>query len=108
MLHLSQAQLIRLWSELEQAYYGDNRYGGDTAEIYAYTVMEHSPIFAHADGFEQRKQEHYHQAAKTLYEVLTLFETMRECQVYINDMRLGEWLCRDTFDHRVHVRIVTE
>ncbi len=105
MLHLSQSQLIRIWSELEQAYYGDNRYGSDTAEIYAYTVMEHSPIFAH-DGFDERKQEYYKQAAQTLYKVLTLFETMRGCRIYVNGLRLGDWLCRDTFEHRVHVRVL--
>lgn len=36
-------QALSIWSELEQAYYGDNAYGGDTAEIYAYRLQPADP-----------------------------------------------------------------
>lgn len=107
-MHLSQSQLIRLWSELEQAYYGDNKYGGDTAEIYAYTVMEYSPTLGQPEGtFEDRKTEHYEEAAETLCEVLALFEKERGCKVRLDGRTRSRWLREcGRFDHRVRVRVL--
>ena len=39
MKNLSPVQACLIWSDLEQAYYGDAAYGGDVAEIYAYKFM---------------------------------------------------------------------
>jgi hypothetical protein len=39
MKSLSIQQELLVWSELTAAYYGENKYGGDTAEIYAYRLM---------------------------------------------------------------------
>jgi hypothetical protein len=106
MIRLSQMQLICLWSELEQAYYGDNKYGGDTAEIYAYTVMPFSPIFMHPDpAFMDRKQEYYQQAAESLVAVVALFAEQRSCWVYIDALTPAEWLKVTVYDHRCKVRV---
>lgn len=108
MNHLSHHQLIRLWSELEQAYYGDNKYGGDTAEIYAYEVMEYSPVLCLAQGaFDNQKADAYECAAQTLCEVLAWFAQARECRVRIDGRSLTAWK-RDhpPFDHRVHIKVV--
>lgn len=107
MIHLSQFQLIRLWSELEQAYYGDNKYGGNTAEIYAYTVMEYSPALCMARGtFESHKQEAYRQAAETLFDVLQLFRDQRDCSILVDGQPFTDWIGDDPiFDHRVHVKV---
>jgi hypothetical protein len=38
MINVSLPSALRIWSELEAAYYGDNKYGGTVAEIYAHTI----------------------------------------------------------------------
>jgi hypothetical protein len=38
MINISLPNALRIWSELEAAYYGDNKYGGTVAEIYAHTI----------------------------------------------------------------------
>ena len=39
LLHLSPLGLLDIWDDLLTARYGDNSFGGDTAEIYAYRCV---------------------------------------------------------------------
>ena len=43
MKNLSMVQALEIWSDLESAYYGENSFGGDTAELYAYRFLPFSP-----------------------------------------------------------------
>lgn len=111
MIHLSQYQLIRLWSELEQAYFGKNGYGGDTAEIYAYTLHEHAPNLMSSPAKKgtflgDLQKECYTNAANTLIQVLTLFEKERRCDIQINGVSIPEWeKLPELFHHRVRVTV---
>lgn len=114
-------ELLALWSELDDALWGKNAYGGDTAELYAYRFNVFSPAIHGAVATEFAKtpsgREMANAAAaertRRLFDLLTLFETQRECSVFLMETRergrrLGEWLLSEPFDHRVHVRVESE
>ncbi len=108
MIHISILQLLRLWSELDDAYYEKNGFGGDTAEIYAYTLLPAHPS-ADSDAPERMrnksKEEDGFQAAKTLLEILNLFAKMRKCVIVVDGRRLGRWFLQEPFDYKVHIMI---
>jgi len=99
---ISVRNALHLWTELDQAYFGVNSFGGTTAEIYAYRVVGRSPSRGH--NAEWDKQEDL-DAASALYEFLMEFKSHRNCKVKVNDLPLGPWLKREEFGHRVHVEI---
>ena len=111
MIHLSPLQLIRLWSQLEQAYYKDNNYRGDTAEIYAFTLLEHHPTIAFNEAKEgtimrEMQDVRYKQAAATLIKVLHLVEEERGCKIRIDGFSVSAWRKKyQGFAHRVHVTV---
>ena len=95
-MDLSARQACLLWSQLEQAYYGDNSYGGNTAELYAYKFGVDRP--------ENSPEVEMEQAGK-LYSLLVLFASQRRCQIWVDGRRLGFWALKRPFVHRVHVRV---
>jgi hypothetical protein len=104
MINISIQQLITLWVELEDAYNGVNGFGSETAEIYAYTLQPRSP------GYDQGSDkvdsiELELDASKSLYEVLVLFKSKRDCDIFIEERKLGKWLLEEKFLHRCHIRI---
>jgi hypothetical protein len=104
MTNISIQQLITLWVELEDAYNGVNGFGSSTAEIYAYTLQPRCP------GYEQGSQSEFCvelelDASKSLYEVLMLFKSKRDCVIFIEDRKLGKWLLKERFQHRLHIRV---
>lgn len=107
--HLSSRQLIVLWSELEQAYYGDNSFGGDTAEIYAFTLMRYNPTYSFgvdSPTFIRAEQERQQEAREALDAVCNLFAEMRGVKISIDGIPAHKW--RHTaaaFDHRVHIKV---
>lgn len=102
---LSPTQLINLWMQLEDAYHGVNSFGGDTAEIYAYTLVASSPIAGTKSSLgQQAARDQAVAAAEALDEVLTHFEAVRQCRIEVDgDEDYGKV---EPFDHRVHVRII--
>lgn len=110
MINLSQKQLVSVWSDLEQAYFKKNRFGGNTAEIYAYRFHGHSPTLAAPcaeSGFLYDLQvEQYRECAKTFVAVLEWFAKERNCKIFIDDLTLSAWKRKNKeFVHRAHVRI---
>ena len=110
MINISIQQLITLWVELEDAYNGVNGFGSDTAEIYAYTVQPHSPGYGYNGGGEdvvatEISRELELNASKSLYEVLMLFKSKRDCIIFIEERKLGKWLLKDHFHHRLYIRV---
>lgn len=103
---LSSTQLIALWVQLEDAYQGENGFGGDTAEIYAYTLLDHSPLVEkgrETSMGREAAEERAQQAAEALEAVLYHFAAVRQCEIEVD----GEELCEvEPFDHRVHVRVI--
>lgn len=113
MHNLSVVQALSVWSELERAYYGDNNWGGDTAELYIYRFMPFEPTVARAkpDVTEQSgfigdmAREAFDRANESLHNLLLHFSKVREADIEINGKELGEWLKTARFQHRVHVKV---
>lgn len=109
---ISILQALDVWSDLEQAYYGDNKYGGDTAEIYAYRLMQHSPAATIFDGeiAERHRSEVALNAASALVELCLLFQRERECEIEIDTVSVPDWWQargrRGKYDHRCHVKVI--
>lgn len=120
MNNLSINQALSIWSDLEQCYYNDNKYGSDTAELYAYRFMPNSPgVEIHyldlpEDNFHyKRSKEAYLEAAKSLYNILVHFAKVRDCKVLVeygsgfkSIEKCEGWLLDEIFCHRIHVKIV--
>ena len=102
MQNLSLMQALSLWSELEQAYYGDNGFGGNTAEIYAYTLLQSIPSQHLNEGNETDAGQ---QAATSLLQVLELFSKLRKCEITIEGCPYHDFLSKPLI-HRCHVRVV--
>jgi hypothetical protein len=109
MENISITQALGVWSELEQAYYGDNGYGGDTAEIYAYRLQSYNPSASLMPqesefGF-QAKQEQAELAGKSLYSLIKKFCELRDCSIEVESAD-PEILLRECLVHRCHVRVL--
>lgn len=110
MLDLTTRQLIDLWCQLEDCYHGRNGYGGDTAEIYSYSLQPYSPA-AHLtspgerNGIAGEAQLKAAQiAGHNLQAVCALFEEKRDCTVITG---MGESIeMGEPFEHRVHITVI--
>lgn len=116
MINISLPDALKLWSELEAAYYGDNKFGGTVAEIYAYTVKPLS-FLAHG-AYESQDLSGLPGAAlraeakengQTLYELLKLFQRTHRCSIEVDGMSPKKALLHPNrlFVHRCHVAIST-
>lgn len=110
MHNISMSQALALWSQLEQAYYNDNSFGGDTAEVYLYAVTPYCPAVAsNAKGggiIGEIVDDHFRKANESLYAILAKFAHDRETTITVNGRELGEWLQTANFQHRVHVQVI--
>lgn len=109
---LSMAQALDVWSDLCDAYHGKG-WGGDTAEIYMYRFMPDcpsvnlcrepgKPLTGMAAEAEQRRVA---DANEALWALLAHFAEERNCRLTVNGKRLGKWVSKAGFDHRVHVKV---
>lgn len=113
MHRLSMVQALRLWSDLEAAYYGQHGYGSDTAEIYMFRLMSSNPS---AESARREKaptglllesyQEQVREANESLYALLTHFAKVKDVRIEVYDRELGDWLKSEMHDHRVHVKVI--
>jgi hypothetical protein len=124
MLYISIHQLLTVWNQLDDAYYENNGFGTDTAEIYAYTVSEDHParrIYQPTDNstISQMKKENAIQSRKTMCEILETFANMRMCSIMIDDglflSKINDKITRTShpfwegeFHHRIHVRVIKD
>jgi hypothetical protein len=110
MDHISQNQLLSIWTELIECYYEDNGYGKGTCEIYTFRYLEHS-IIAVENPDSDISKEKFLVANKTLYDILKKFENDKECKIYIDagmstaGKRLGKWLLKDINSYRRHIQV---
>ena len=105
MLNLSPQRLVDVWHELELAFYKENSYGGDTAEIYVYRLCDSRPGLFMGGGFQTEK-ECGEEAAQNLFYVLKMFLTKRsKCKVTVNDKEYGDWLLTTPLYYRCHVKV---
>jgi len=110
MMHnLSQMQLLALWVQLEDAYNNVNRYGGDIAEIYAYTLQQHSPMLDKNTSFGQEARTFAAmQAAESLMAVVKVFQEQRDCKIQIDEKAPKAWykFVYHKFEHRCHIKVI--
>lgn len=106
--HVSMDQVLGIWSELWQAYYGKNGFGGDTAEIYAYRLIPYNPSAVVFDSKtmmgKQAREEQAKMAGAALYRIIQRFCRDNGCKVKVNDG--SPWHLLKGFEHRVHVKVI--
>ncbi len=100
---ISLDQALGIWSDLWQAYYGENGYGGDTAEIYAYRLIGRSPLLTVSND-EELLREIGWEAYKNLQSFLTKFHQEVDCEIKVDDIPLHKWY--EPLIHRCHVQIL--
>jgi hypothetical protein len=116
-VYISIEQAIDIWCELESASLGNNSYGGDEAEIYAYRLMPHSPG---SSQVLQSGKDHilfkdmvktWRKAAESLVWLCDLFmEKYEDYEITIDGYGPADWfnlLSEDNnFAHRCRVKVV--
>ena len=122
LANVSLFQALDVWDELVMAYHENNGYGGDTAEIYIYRLMEHHPAIALAnkdgapDFAVETATESYQKATAALHELMCLFMKSWNCAISIMETRekgyevsvgheFRELMVKDPITHRVHIRV---
>lgn len=116
MHNISMTEALSIWSDLEQAYFKKNGYGGDTAEIYMYRFGYYPIVSAylrhpHApdDAPSPWIMEDIKKMNTSLFALLSHFAEHRDAEIEVDDenqMRpLGEWVKESNNTHRVHVRV---
>jgi hypothetical protein len=114
MLNMPMIEVLRVWTELVEAYHGVNGYGGDTAELYAYRFCRDDPTrrLDKVDGekCQLRKDAERragNEARGALWSLLTLFQQVMSAEVYVDGKTLYQWQqASEPFDHRVHVKVL--
>jgi hypothetical protein len=113
MNNISMNQALGIWSELWQAYYGKNVFGGDTAEIYAFMLMPYEPVvasdnpqFRETQLFKEHSNVAVVKATNSLYALLTKFQRDTDCHITVDGKEIREWVETEVFDHRCHVRVI--
>lgn len=103
-------ELLELWDELRDAEAGTNRYGGTVAELYAYRFGTADPSFDRSI-YNEKNPFHVETAnskARALYALLNLYAEKRKVTIKINNKKLGVWLLKEAFYHRVHVEVIAK
>jgi hypothetical protein len=109
MHNISMIQALSIYSDLWQAYYNDNSFGSDTAEIYAYRLMPDCPTLNHdGDSFKETNDEVKRNAANSLVAILNKFCKDNECTCKIDGWTVNQWhnYIGNNFEHRCHVKII--
>lgn len=115
MFNISILDALSIWSELEAALYGDNKYGGTVAEIYSIHVRPFSPTAW--EGYKNQSKigllfdcliEEATENGKTLYDLLQRFKTRHKCDFEIDGMTPEEALLETPFVGRCHVEVLTK
>lgn len=106
MLNLSINQLLHVWGELVRAHDGQNTFGGNMAEIYAWMLMPCSPMAER--GNEKAMAQRKARAWQSLRAMLEKFAEDFGCEVRVNEVRMNARNKKDPFfgADKVLVRII--
>jgi hypothetical protein len=107
LLHLSPLGLLDVWDDLLTARYGDNGFGGDTAEIYAFRCVGPGAVMmlAAARPDSGMARDAALEAAQGLHAILELFTTRHRVIVEVDGCIFGPWVATTPFYHRAAVRV---
>lgn len=107
MFNASTTQALDVWTQLERAYYNDNSYGGDEAEIYVYRMIPYSNLWGKGGPFgKEVTQELTSQANADLLALFLRFAKDREVDLLVEGIPPGDWLAESDNAHRWHVKVV--
>lgn len=99
-------ELLLLWGELVECRYGDNKFGGDTAELYAYRFGRHEPRLQHVTSLDDPWMvETGLERAGALHALLDRFQAAYEVDIEVDGRPFGDWVRQTPFVHRAHVRV---
>jgi hypothetical protein len=102
-------QALRIWSDLEQAYFGKNSFGSNTAEIYLYRFMGGVPrdvrMINDPGIMGKVTREDFDNANVAMHDLFKLFASERSAKIEVDGRELGEWLKTARLCHRVHVKV---
>lgn len=110
LLSLSPLQAIDLFEEMMRCLYGDNKFGGDVAEIYIFRLMPHSPCAnLNQDGtMSESGLDAYRDACRRLHALCTLFAERNDAFVSFEDgTSIDALLDQEPHTHRVHLRVTS-
>lgn len=102
---LSVKQAVSVWSHLDDAFYGTNSFGGDTAEIYGCQLTQFDPsrLLVGSSAMEAR-EDMARQAAQSLACLLKEFASIRDCEIEIDRHPFDGTV--PLLDHRCHIRVI--
>lgn len=108
MMHnLSMTQALSIWSDLDDAYYGQHGFGGHVAEIYIYRLMARDPIREARlkPGLDPEPEPRADtiRANESLRALLLHFASMREAMVRVDGRLLELWSWPES--HRLHIEV---
>lgn len=110
MMEQALLQFLGVWAELEAAYYGENSYGGNVAEIYAYRLLVLAPL-------DPTGENRGAVAAREMERLLQMFVSVhvdarfgvevgyRKFEPFIPVDVSGRPGTLESFNHRIHLRI---
>lgn len=98
-------QIINVWAQLTNCLLGTNKYGGDVAEIYLTSLMQHSAFVAHNPQGSFARDD-FRAANRALYDICMLFAERHNAKVEFEDgTPLRELKAPIPYTHRVHIRV---
>ncbi len=103
MITIGLPKILSIWSELLLAYEGINKFGKNTAEIYAYRLYD-TELNDDLEDLEHKDII----AGRNLMEILTLFEDTYPCTITINEGIKIRDLEICGFDHRLHIKVIKD
>lgn len=111
-MYISIEQALFIYDELVLAKYGENGFGGDTAEVYAYKLMPNVPSYnMHLTDDETLMVEK--KAAEELYSICEIFASKHKVNIEIDDIDAKLWLNRvraeiERFNYRIHIKVIRQ
>lgn len=107
LLQLSPLGLLGLWDDLLTARYGDNGFGGDTAEIYAYRCASPgaATTLMTVPGDAAMLHDAAIEAAQGLHAIIALFIERHRVTVEVDGRPFGPWVASRPFNYRAHVSV---
>lgn len=116
-MNITIRQALGIYDELINAYHNENGYGGNTAEIYIYRMMECHPTYERTwntkdSMFNDDNIELETEAFLSLYRIIKEFIRHHDSDIEIDGMSLEESykvFVTDKsrrFAHRVHIKVI--
>jgi hypothetical protein len=104
-------QIVGIWSDLDDCFYGKNSYGSSVAEIYLYRVQPNNPSYSFDGGNYSTNVDlkaYDVTGFITLFNIFKLFEEKRNVTIEVDEYPKYKeyiWNEKSLIYHRIHVRV---